>query len=101
MGIVDEIPLRILFRIFGDDLHAVLVRPDRAVGTETVENGTSGLGSLDREIFFNFEAAERDVVLDTEGKAVSSRELVLAVLFGESSRAAVTMAGVKRLDDKP
>ena len=83
VGIVDEVALRILFRVFGDDLHAVLVGANRAVGAQTVENRAGGLGRLDREVLFDGEAAERDVVLDAEGEAVSSRELALTVTLGE------------------
>ena len=83
MGIVDEVALRILLCVFGNDLHAVLVGADRAVGAQTIENRAGSLGRLDGEIFFDGEAAERDVVLDAEGEAVSTGELVLAVTFDE------------------
>ena len=36
--IVDEVPLRIEARVFGDDFHAVLVGAHRPIGTETVED---------------------------------------------------------------
>ena len=36
--VVDEVALRVQRRIFGDDLHAVLVGADRAVGAQAVEH---------------------------------------------------------------
>ena len=56
VGIIDEVALRILPGVFGNDLDAVLVRADRAVGAQTVENRAGGLGRLDREIPFDGEA---------------------------------------------
>jgi hypothetical protein len=54
--IVDEISLRIHCRIFGDDLNAVLIRPDRAIGAKTVKKRAHDIVPLDRKTGINREA---------------------------------------------
>ena len=75
--------LRILPGVFGDDLHAVLVGADRAVGSKTVENRACGLCRLDRESLVDGKAAERYVVFDAESKAVSSCEGAVFITLGQ------------------
>ena len=47
--VVDEIALRVEPGILGDDLDAVLVGADRAVGAKAVEHGADDVVALDRE----------------------------------------------------
>ncbi len=68
--VVDEVALRVHGRIFGDDLDAVLVGADRAVGAETEEQGAHDIVWLDREPRIEREVGLRDVVVDPDGEAV-------------------------------
>ncbi len=67
--VVNEISLRIETGILGDDLHAVLVRADRAVGAKSVEDRAGDVGLLDHEAFVDRQAGMADVVVDAHGEA--------------------------------
>src|SRR3546814_9197002 len=49
VAVIDEIPLRVALRVLSQDLHAVLVRPDRPVRAETEEQRPGYAGRLDFE----------------------------------------------------
>ena len=68
--IVDEIPLGVKARIFGDDLHAVLVRAHGAVGAEAVEHRAHDFVGFNRPVRIELEAGMGDVIVNANGKAV-------------------------------
>ena len=68
--IVDEVALRIETGVFGDDLHAVLVRAYRAIGAEPVENRAHHVVGLNRPVRIERETGMRDIVVDADGEAV-------------------------------
>ena len=43
LGVDHEVALRVQFGLLRDDLHGVLVRPDRPVGAEPEEDGADGV----------------------------------------------------------
>ncbi len=49
LGVIDEVALRVIGRLFADDLDRVLVRADRAVGTEAVEHRAHHIGRFGAE----------------------------------------------------
>ena len=60
--VVDEIALGIEPRVLGDDLDAVLVGADRAIGAQAVEHRAHHVVRLDREVRIDFEAGMGDIV---------------------------------------
>ena len=81
--IVDEISLGVVAGVFGDDLDAVLVGADRAIGAKAVEDGAGDVVALDGEGRVDCEAGVRDVVVDADGEAVARGEASLAVPLRE------------------
>ena len=75
LGVVDEVTLRVVVRIFTDDLDGVLVGAHGAVGTQSVEDGAHGLGIFGRERGVNFQAGVGDVVHDAHHEVVARRGL--------------------------
>ena len=101
VGIIDEIALGVAPGVLGDDLDAVLVGADRAIGDRARRRRRGDRRpALDGEIRIDGEARVRDIVIDAEGEAVATGEW-LASRRASSSNAALAMAGVKSLDDRP
>src|SRR3546814_14572206 len=69
VAVIDEIPLRVALRVLSQDLHAVLVRPDRPVRAETEEQRPGYAGRLDFEASLDRQAGAADVVGDADGEA--------------------------------
>ena len=75
LGVVDEVALGEVGSVLADDLDAVLVGADRAVGSQAVEQGAHRAGRLDGEAGINLQAGEGDVVDDAHGEVVLGRWL--------------------------
>ena len=92
--IVIEISLGKIVRFGSDDLDRVLVRTDRAVCPEPVEEGAVRLVRK-AEMLIHLEARSGHVVVDPDG------EVVLRRTFARLSYTAFAMAGVKSLEPRP
>ena len=69
--VVDEIALRMQVCLFADDLDAVLVGTDGAVGTQAIEHGLIGLQvHIGTEAPVPVQAQVGDVVVDTDGEGM-------------------------------
>src|SRR3546814_13205093 len=75
VAVIDEIPLRVALRVLSQDLHAVLVRPDRPVRAETEEQRPGYAGRLDFEASLDRQAGAADVVGDADGERSAERRV--------------------------
>ena len=69
LGVVHEVALREVRRLFADDLDGVLVRADRAVRAEADEDRALDVVRLDVERVVPFERGVRQVVVDADREA--------------------------------
>ena len=101
VGIVDEIALRIQPGVFGDDLDAVLVGADRAVGAQAVEDRAGRFRRLDGEIGIDGEAVCETSSSMPRVKLLRPANWFLSSRRVSSSNAALAMAGVKSFEERP
>ena len=73
LRVVDEVGLGVHLRVLSEDLHGVLVRPDRPVGPDAVEDRPQGGRVLDVEIGVVAQARAPHVVGDADGEPRSRR----------------------------
>ena len=66
LGVVNKVPLRGVVGLGTDDLDGVLVGTNGTVGTQTIEQGTEDIASLDVVGLVVFEAGEGKVVVGTD-----------------------------------
>ena len=85
LGVVGEVALRVLIGVVADNLDAVLVRADGAVGAETVELAGNGGGVSHVDFLFDGERRVGDVVEDTNGEVVLLA-LVHILVYGVDHR---------------
>ena len=79
LRVVDEIALRVVVRILADDLDGVLVRADRAIRAEAVEQRPDRLRIFGRKRRIEIQAGARDVVVDPDGEMILRRDLAQLV----------------------
>ena len=91
LRVVDEVGLDVAVALAGDDLRRVLVRADRAVGAEPVEEALR-VTPRDPPGGVVREAGSRDVVLDADGEVAVGADVAVAV-----HRLAVVALGVGEL----
>ena len=70
LRVVHEVALGPVVRLFADDLDAVLVGADGAVGTQAVEQAAGRLGRFDAVGRIVGQAEVGDVVIDADGEAL-------------------------------
>ena len=68
--VVDEVTLRVLPGLLGDDFDGVLVGPHRAVGAQAEENGVGAVGRFEIHRRIVAERESGDVVEDADGKRI-------------------------------
>ena len=68
LGVVDEVALSVVGRVFADDLDGVLVRADGAVGAEAVELGADDRVGLGGEGWIVGQAGVAEIVVDANGE---------------------------------
>ncbi len=71
LRVVHEIALRVIVRVLADDLDRVLVRADRAVGAQTVEDGAHGGRIFRCKRRIHVQAAMRNVVVDADDEMIA------------------------------
>ena len=71
VAVIDEVSLRVVSRILGQNLDAVLVRSNRSVSTETKEQRAADAGRLDVEARIDGEVRSADVIDDADGEAAT------------------------------
>ena len=69
LGVIDEVALRVVVGVRADDLDAVLVRANGAVGAQTVEHALGAAGILEQE-GGNGDGGTGHVVIDAHGEVV-------------------------------
>src|SRR5208337_4734631 len=79
VAVIDKVALRIASLVFGQNLHAVLVRADRSVRAKTEEHGAGDAGRLDVEARVDREIRSADIVDDADSEA-ATRILILEVV---------------------
>ena len=94
LGVVDEVALGEVVRGLADDLDRVLVRPDRTVSAQAVEDGPVGAGMLGGVLLVVGQAGVGQVVLDAHGEVVA-RALLLEVVQDGAGHARVELAGAQ------
>ena len=96
LRVVDEVALRVIIRVLADDLDGILVRADRAVRAQAVEQRPHHFRRFDGKLLVH----RRDCVWLT-----SSLMPTVKWFFGFAtarlSNTALTIAGVNSLEDKP
>ena len=70
LGVVDEVALAVVRRVFADDLRRFLVRADGAVAAESVEDAASDVVLFGVEARVVIDARVRDVVFNADGEVV-------------------------------
>ena len=86
LGVVNEISLRVVVGVLADDLDGILVGADRAVCSQTVEQGADHAVRLGGEGRVVVEAGVGDVVVDADGEVIFWLGLLQIVVDGLDHR---------------
>ena len=70
LGVIDEVALAVQWSILTNDLDAVLIGADGAIGTKSIEEGAGDVMGLDIKTLIIRQAGEGDVVVDADGEVV-------------------------------
>ncbi len=75
LGVVDEVALRVVVGVLSDNLDGVLVRPNRTVGAEAVEQGAVEAFVRRAVVLVPGKAGVGDIVINADGEVILRRGL--------------------------
>ena len=71
LRIVDKIPLRVIFRIFADDLDGILVRAHRSIRSEAIKHGAHSFRIFGGKRRIVIQTSMRNVVVNAHHKMIA------------------------------